>query len=134
MALKYSFRHITKTASLAAISVSLLIAATGSMPIATFLKKADALKAQGILALGSSDIELLKGEVEGAARLYRADISKAKAAGKMPHSCPPPKGQSNIDANDLLAHFRSYPASKRSKISVKTAFYALMKKRFPCKG
>ncbi|WP_438728966.1 hypothetical protein ACR9YC_01405 [Parasphingorhabdus sp. DH2-15] len=115
------------------LAAGLLVAANGSMSIATFLQKADALKAQGILALSSSDIELLKNEIEGASKLYRADIQKARKTGKTPHSCPPPKGQSSINSDQLLNHFRSYPANNRSRISVKTALYDLMKKRYPCK-
>jgi len=116
-----------------AIIAPILIATNGSMSVATFLKKADALKAQGILAIGSPDIELLKNEVQGASQLYRSDIRKSRKAGKPPHSCPPAKGKAKIDANDLIAHFRSYPATRRTNISVRTGLYDLMKKRYPCK-
>jgi hypothetical protein len=103
------------------------------MSVAEFLAKANALKAKGFLAIGSSDIKLLRTEVERASDAYRSDLASAKAAGRAPHSCPPPKGKAKIGSNELMAEFEAIPAAKRN-MSVKTAFYAMMKKRFPCKG
>jgi hypothetical protein len=108
-----------------------LAAAAGDMSVATFLAKADRLKAKGILAMGSADIGLLKGEVQAAGKSYRDQIESDKAAKRTPHSCPPQKASMN--SNELLTHFRSYPAASRSKISVRTAFFDLMKKRYPCR-
>ena len=104
-----------------------------AMSVAEFLAKANALKAKGFLALGSPDIKLLRGEVETAANAYRADIQAARAAGRAPHSCPPPKGQSKIGSKEVMAEFEAIPAAQRG-MSVKSAFYAMMKKRFPCRG
>jgi hypothetical protein len=108
-----------------------LTAAAGDMTIAAFLAKADALKAKGILALGSSDMDVLQGEMKGATAAYRARIEADKKARKKAHSCPPEKAKMN--SNDLMTHFRSYPASTRSRTSVRTGFFDLMKKRYPCK-
>jgi len=94
-----------------------------AMSVAEFLAKANALKARGFLAIGSPDIKLLKGEMEGVANAYRADI----------RSCPPPKGKAKIGSKELIAEFEAIPAAQRG-MSVKSAFYAMMKKRFPCKG
>lgn len=110
-----------------------LPASAQAMSVAEFLAKANALKAKGFLALGSSDIKLLRTEVERASDAYRSDLATAKAAGRAPHSCPPPKGQAKIGSNELLAEFEKIPTAQRS-MSVKTAFYAMMKRRFPCKG
>ncbi len=104
-----------------------------AMSVAEFLAKANALKAKGFLALGSSDIALLRTEVERASDAYRNDLATASAAGRTPHSCPPPKGQTRIGSNELLAEFEKIPAAQRG-MSVKSAFYAMMKRRFPCKG
>ncbi|MEY4269655.1 MAG: hypothetical protein RLZZ58_871 [Pseudomonadota bacterium] len=109
----------------------MLTAAAGDMSIATFLGKADGLKAKGILAMGSPEIEVLKGEMQGATRAYRTRIEGDKKAGKAPHSCPP--AQAKMTSNDLMKHFRSYPASRQSNVSVRTGFFDLMKKRYPCK-
>lgn len=83
--------------------------------------------------MGSPDIKLLKGEMETVANAYRADIQGARAAGRKPHSCPPPKGKANIGSKELMAEFEAIPAAQRG-MSVKSAFYAMMKKRFPCKA
>ncbi|WP_422055540.1 hypothetical protein [Sphingomonas sp.] len=111
----------------------LLPASAQAMSVAEFLAKANALKAKGFLAMGSPDIKLLRTEVERASDAYRSDLATAKAAGRAPHSCPPPKGKARIGSKELIAEFEAIPAAQRG-ISVKSAFYAMMKKRFPCKG
>jgi hypothetical protein len=110
-----------------AISVQ---AAPGDMNIGTFLAKADALKAKGIMALGSPDIGVLKAEVKGAGVAYRDRVKSDKAKGMVPHSCPPAKAAMKSD--ELLGHLRTYPAAQRQQVSIRTAFADLMKKRYPC--
>ncbi len=120
-------------ATMMAGAALLLPVTAQAMSVAEFLAKANALKAKGFLAIGSPDIKLLKGEMEGVATAYRADIVAARQAGRTPHSCPPPKGKANIGSKELLAEFEAIPAARRG-MSVKAAFYAMMKKRYPCKG
>jgi hypothetical protein len=115
----------------AALAAAAVFSAPGDMKISTFLAKADALKAKGLMALGSSDIALLKSEGKAAGEAYRARIKSDKAKGQPPHSCPPAKA--SIGADDLLSHFRSYQAADRQQISVRTGFADMMKKRYPCK-
>lgn len=103
-----------------------------AMSVAEFLAKVNALKAKGTMAMFSSDIGLLKREVEGASAAYRGDLAAAAAAGKKPSSCPPPKGQAKLSSNELIAAFEKIPAAQRG-ISVKSAFAAMMQQRFPCK-
>ena len=107
-------------------------AAPGEMSVATFLEKAEKLEKRGVTAMFSGDFKLLKREVEGSAETYRARIESDRAASRSPHSCPPTKGGVKLGADELLAHFRSYPAARRSSTSVRSAFFDLMKKRFPC--
>jgi hypothetical protein len=115
----------------AAISCFALAApAAAEMSVATFLDKADALKAKGVLAMMSSDIGLLQAEVKGVMAGYRAEIKASRAAGRPMHSCPPEKAA--IDSDILVAHFRTVPAPQRTTTSVKTSVYALMKRRYPC--
>lgn len=111
----------------------LLPVSAQAMSVAEFLAKANALKAKGFLAMGSPDIKLLRTEVERASDAYRGDLATAKAAGRAPHSCPPPKGKAKIGSKELMAEFEGIPVAQRG-MSVKSAFYAMMKKRFPCKG
>ena len=110
----------------------LLPVAAHAMTVETFLAKAKALQAQGLLAATSSDLPLVRDEVKGAATAYRAQIEADRVAGKPARACPPPVGQAKIDAKTLMAEFEALPAAKR-KVSVTTAFYAMMDRRFPCR-
>lgn len=102
------------------------------MRLDTFLEKAERLERRGPLALVSSDFGLLKGEVEAASSLYRERLVADRAGGRAPHSCPPERGSARLGSDDLLAHFRSYPASRRPSITVRRAFFDMMAQRFPC--
>lgn len=102
------------------------------MTVAEFLAKANALKARGMFAMMSSDIGLLKAEMAGIADAYRGDIAAARAAGRKPHSCPPPKGQSKMGSSEFLAELEKIPQARRG-ISMKAAFYGIMARRFPCR-
>ncbi|WP_231726680.1 MULTISPECIES: hypothetical protein [unclassified Sphingomonas] len=120
-------------------SLAVLICGSLSMPVAAqamtveqFLTKSRALRAKGLLAMGSPDIKLLRDEVVAAGADYRADLARDKAAGRQAHSCPPPAGKANVNARDLIAEFEAIPAATARTTSVKAAFYAMMKKRFPC--
>jgi lipid-binding SYLF domain-containing protein len=115
----------------ALFALSPLGAASGDMSVATFLAKADTLKAKGIFALASSDVALLKSEVKVAGAAYRKRIQSDKANKRAPHSCPPAK--TAMSSDEFVAHLRNYPESARSNISVTTATADLMKKRYPCK-
>ena len=108
-----------------------ILAAKGDMSVATFLAKAEALKAKGWGAIGSPDIKLLRDEGTAAGAAYRARIESDKKAGNAPHSCPPKKAAMKSDV--FMAHLQSYPVSVRPKTSIKMATFDLMKKRYPCK-
>lgn len=114
---------------------ALLIAApaaatTGEMSVATFLSKADALKAKGLMALGSPDIKLLRAEGQAAGMAYGARLQQERAAGR-PSSCPP-KG-ARPSSNDVLDHLRTYPASKRAGLTMKAAMADYFMKNYPCR-
>lgn len=114
----------------ALLVVSPAAAAPGDMSVSAFLAKADALKAKGILALGSSDIKLLQSEGKAAGAAYRKRIKADLAQKRPPHSCPPAKA--TVKSDEFIAHLRTYPASARSGTSVTTATADFMKKRYPC--
>lgn len=118
------------TIALVCVSAS-AVAASGDMKISTFLQKADALQAKGILALASSDIKILKAEGQAAGESYRTRLKSDKMNNVAAHSCPPPK--SALKSNELLAHFRSYTMAQRQQMSVRTGLADMMKKRYPCK-
>lgn len=120
----------TSALCLIAVVAAPVYAKPGDMNLAVFMAKAERLKSKGPLALVSKDFKVVKGEVEGAAATYKAKIKSDKEAGRTPHSCPKKGG--SMSSDELLAHFETYPKSKRASTSVRTAFYDLMKKKFPC--
>jgi hypothetical protein len=107
-----------------------LYAAAGDMNVATFLAKADALKAKGAMAMFSSDINVLKAEGQAAGQSYRVRLEKERAAGR-PSSCPP-KGV-KVNSNELLTFLRTYPANVRPKVPMKQAVGDFFIKKYPCK-
>ena len=101
-----------------------------NMPVSTFLAKADALKAKGAMALFSSDVGLIKQEVQAAALSYRNDRKASEAAGKPKEVCPPEKGSMNSD--EIMNAFRAVPEAARPRTTVKQAWVAYMKRKYPC--
>lgn len=105
------------------------MAATGEMSVATFLSKADALKAKGLMALGSPDIKLLRDEGQAAGMAYGARLQQERAVGR-PSSCPP-KG-ARPSSNEVLSHLRTYPSEKRAGLTMKAAMADYFIKTYPC--
>ncbi|MBA4161006.1 MAG: hypothetical protein C0515_02735 [Novosphingobium sp.] len=122
-------KRILATLAILALPTA-LYAAPGEMNVATFLAKADALKAKGAMALFSSDINVLKAEGTAAGEAYRARLAKERATGR-PSSCPP-KG-ANVNSSDLLNHLRGYPAAAKPKVSMKQAMADFFIKKYPCR-
>lgn len=106
------------------------LATTGEMSVATFLAKSDALRAKGLGAIGSPDIKLLRAEGQAAGQAYGARLQAERAAGK-PSSCPPKGARPSSD--QVLDHLRSYPAAKRTGITMKVAMADYFIKTWPCK-
>lgn len=107
-----------------------LAAAPGDMNVATFLAKAEALKAKGPMALFSSDYKLLQAEGKAAGEAYRTRLNAERAAGR-PSSCPP-KG-TKVSSESILAHLRTYPAPKRPQTSMSQAMADYFLRTFPCR-
>ena len=114
-----------------AVSVpSALFAAPGDMSVAAFLAKADALKAQGPMALFSSDLTLLKAEGKAGGEAYRVRLLRERAAGR-PSSCPPEGAK--IDSDELLAFLRTYPAGVRGRVSIRQGVADYFIRKYPCR-
>ena len=113
----------------AALLTGTAASAAGDMSVATFLAKADALKAKGPMSLFSSDIALLKSEGQAAGAAYKAQLDAERKAGH-PGSCPP-KGV-KIGGDELMAQMRKYPAATRQRITVKAAMVDMLRAKFPC--
>jgi len=103
-----------------------------AMTVAEFLAKAKALQARGLFAFGSPDIKLLKGEMKVIVGAYRAELIAARDAGHEPHSCPSErKATAEMNARTLIAELEKIPHAQR-QMSMKAAFYGIMKRRYPC--
>lgn len=117
-------------AAIASLLVSTpLMANPGDMNVATFLAKADALRAKGPMALFSSDYKALKSEGEAAGADYRARLNGERAKGR-PSSCPP-KG-AKVSSDKLLAFLRTYPEAHRPRTSMKQAMGDFFARTYPC--
>lgn len=122
-------RPILSSALLALLLAAPAAANTGEMSVATFLSKADALRAKGLMALGSPDMKLLRAEGQAAGMAYGVRLQQERAAGK-PSSCPP-KG-ARPGSSEVLSHLRTYPAERRGAINMKTAMADYFIKTYPC--
>ena len=114
--------------ALAAIP-SAALAARGDMNLATFIPKADALMAQGPLALMSPDLEVLKAEGKAAGESYRARLIAERKAGR-PSSCPPDNAQ--IVPEELLAFLKKYPVGGRPRITIRQGVADYFIRKYPC--
>jgi hypothetical protein len=114
----------------AALCASATPAFAQNMPVSTFLEKADALKAQGMMAILSPDIGVLKKEVQAAGLAARAERQAREAAGQPRLACPPEKVSMNSD--ELIEAFRAIPAAQRPRVSVKQAMTEMVRRRYPC--
>ena len=113
------------------LAVPILCAmAPGDMSVAAFLARAASIERLGPLALATPQGHQLKGEVVAAGKRYKARIDAERRAGRKTTSCPPESG--SLTPDQWLSHLRSYPVSAQRKVSIYSAFDALMKKRYPC--
>jgi hypothetical protein len=119
-------KRLIGAAALAAALAPLLALA---MTTGEFVAKADKLKAQGMMAMMSSDIGLLRNEMKAVGTAWRADVDAAQARGDKRFGCPPPKGQVKMDPGQLVTAFRAVPPAT----PVKIAFYRHMAQTYPCR-
>lgn len=102
-----------------------------AMTVQEFLTRVAALKAKGIMALMSPEVGRLKGEVGAIQKAWESDQAVAKRAGR-PLACPA-KGQRRMSQDEFLTALEGIPPAQRG-VSMKTAFYAILKQRYPCGG
>jgi hypothetical protein len=123
-----SMRQIALFAVLASL-LPVTAAYAQTMPVSQFLAKAEALQKKGAMALFSSDIGLLKKELQNSGKQLKVERDAAKKAGRQPDTCPPEKA--SVNSNEVLAHFNSIPPQQRN-MPVKAALAGLMRKKYPC--
>ena len=108
-------------------------ATLSAMTVAEFLTRANALKAKGMMAMMSPDLPVIRGEMQGATTAYRTDVDAARAKGRTDLGCPPPKGQAKISSDLIMADLAALPKPAQSRLTVKSALYDIMRKRYPCR-
>jgi hypothetical protein len=114
--------------SLAAVVIIMPVAAQ-AMTVDQFLAKANALKAQGMMALLSPDIGVLKAEMADAVQALKAEKAARKAAGQPPRVCAP-EG-TRLSQNEMLGSLAALPPAQRAG-SLKDGVSQVMRNRFPC--
>ena len=125
-----------RLAALAVVGIAFLLipmSAAPAMKVSVFLQKADALRAQGPLAMFSSDLELLRGEVRAAVAGLRAETAAARRAGRRPAFCLPPPGQAELGMDELLSHLRAIPRARQARTELRDALRPLAARRYPCR-
>jgi hypothetical protein len=110
-----------------------LATSAAAMPVSTFLDKADRLQKKGPLALMSSDLKLLTGQVKADSAQLRAENKAAQAAGRAKAYCTPPQGV-NLSNRDILQAMNMVPPPKRATTDTKDALRSYMARRFPCRA
>jgi hypothetical protein len=100
------------------------------MSVADFLVKADALKAKGMMAIFSSDLGPMKGDVQAALKAWGVQVAPP---GKPANACPP-KGNTTLSVDDILAIMKAVPPVQRASTNTTDAMIAGMNRRFPCHG
>lgn len=107
--------------------------AASAMTVAEFLARANALKAKGMMAMMSSDLPVVRGEMQAATTAYRTEVDAARAKGRTDLGCPPPKGQAKLSSDIIMADLAAIPKPTQARMTVKAALYDVMRKRYPCK-
>ncbi len=101
-----------------------------NMPLSVFMPKVEKLQSSGMMAMFSSDVKVMTGEVKAGFKDYRAELKLETASGH-PSSCPPDKVP--VDSNDLLKSFATVPKEQRAITTVKQAVGRYMAQHYPCK-
>ncbi len=101
------------------------------MPVATFLTKAEKLKAKGPLAMFSGDLKLLMKQIKSDAATLRAERLAAEAAGRRGAFCPPAGGVKLTD-KDVLVAMQDVPPARRAGTDTKDALRSYLARHYPC--
>ncbi len=107
------------------------LAAASSMPVGTFLTKAEALQKKGAMAIFSRDLKLLLNHIKADLTQIRTERLVAKAAGNRMIFCPPAAGAKLTD-KDILGAMQAVPQAQRSSMSTKVALEGFLARRYPC--
>ncbi len=117
-------------AALMLTAIPMTGAAAAGMDVATFLAKANRLKAKGPFALMSGDFKKLTREVTAASKSLKEERLALQSAGEPTAWCPPQRA--SMDSNEILAAMEAIPLAQRRSTDVRTALRGLMIRKYPC--
>ena len=111
------------------------VAAQGRwMTVQTFLDKVAGLKRQGMMALFSPDVGLIKTEMKAAGTELKAEAAARKAAGRPPIACPPAdKNARKMGSDEFIAALEAIPPAQRG-MSIKDGLSRVIATKYPCRG
>lgn len=115
---------------LAVVAMWTLASTAQAMPVSEFLEEAEDIP-MNPTALLRSDARRLTGELQAGFRAVRDEYRADRDAGRATDFCPPEGTRLSLSPQDVLARFRSIPASRRH-ISVTQAIREWMADRYPC--
>jgi hypothetical protein len=105
-------------------------AASAHMPADAFLKKADALRARGPIALLSPDLKRLQAAAENAGDELHKEHAAELAAGGRKDYCSP--ASTYLRPRELLQGLHAIPATKLEHMDIKQAMRAIFERNYPC--
>jgi hypothetical protein len=114
----------------AAALILVVPGAANAMDVATWLAKADALKAKGVAALLSKDFKLLEGEIRANGAALKSEREAAKAAGQRPPYCA--TGKVSLNSDEVIVMMRAVAEAQRPHTPVKDALRAGLARKYPC--
>jgi hypothetical protein len=122
---------MTKSVLITAAAAAALLAtpAAAAMTVGTFLARANALKAQGPMALMSPDFTVLRGEAQAATAQLKAERAARRTKGLKPVACIP-EGQS-IGITEMLDGLAALSPAEQ-KLPLKDCYQRVLAKRYPC--
>lgn len=103
--------------------------ASAAITVGTFVAKANALRANPLIAFTSPDFSLLRTEAQAATAQLKAEREARKAAGKPPIACVP-QGES-IGITEMVDGLAALPA-RDQRLPLKDGYAKVIARRFPC--
>jgi hypothetical protein len=104
--------------------------AAASTTVETFLARSEALQARGFMAMFSSDVGVLREEMQDSVAALRLERQQAIQAGRQPAFCPPERASTT--SSELLGYFRTIPAPLRARMEVRDGLRGFMARKYPC--
>jgi hypothetical protein len=113
----------------AALAVTFSGAASG-MDVATYLGKAEALRARGVTAMLSSDYRDLQSEVRASAAALKQERLAAVQRGQRPAYCP--RAAVSLAPEEIFAAAQAVPPARRAATPLRDAIRAALARKYPC--